>query len=71
MASPHVTYTPSHEVTAEAELAALVATYKFILFNSQTTKGGPDDLTQNVTRECTTRPEKKGTDNADVHRNGL
>jgi hypothetical protein len=71
MASPHITYTPSDEVTAEAELAALVAIYKFVLFDSQASKGGPDDLTQNVTRECTTRSEKKGTDNADVHRNGL
>jgi hypothetical protein len=71
MASPHITYTPSHEVTAEAELAALVATYKFVLFGSQASKGGPHDLTKNVTKECTTSPEKKGTDNADVHRNGL
>ena len=71
MASLHITYTSSHEVTAEAELAALVAVYSFVLLNSQASKGGPDDLTQNVTKECTTRPEKKGTDNADVHRNGL
>jgi hypothetical protein len=48
MASPHITYTPSDEVTAEAELAALVATYKFVLFGSQASKGGPHDLTHNV-----------------------
>lgn len=48
MASPHITYTPSHEVTAEAELAALVATYKFVLFGSQASKGGPHDLTHDV-----------------------
>jgi hypothetical protein len=71
MTRPHISFTPSHEVTAEAELAALVAIYKFVLFDSQASKGGPDDLTQNVTKECTTRPEKKGTDNADVHRNGV
>ena len=48
MASPHITYTPSHEVTAEAELAALVATYKFVLFGSQASKGGQHDLTHDV-----------------------
>jgi hypothetical protein len=48
MASPHITYTPSHDVTAEAELAALVATYKFVLFGSQASKGGPHDLTHDV-----------------------
>jgi hypothetical protein len=48
MTSPQITYTPSHEVTAEAELAALVAAYKFVLFGSQTSKGGPHDLTRDV-----------------------
>ena len=48
MASPHITYTPSHKGTAEAELAALVATYKFVLFGSQASKGGPHDLTHDV-----------------------
>lgn len=38
MTSPHINYTPSHKVTAEAELAALVATYKFVLFGSQASK---------------------------------
>jgi hypothetical protein len=71
MASPHITYTPSHEVTAEAELAALVAIYRFVLFGSQTSKGGPHDLTNDPTKKQTTGPETKGTDIADVHRNGL
>jgi hypothetical protein len=48
MASPHITYTPSHDVTAETELAALVATYKFVLFGSQASKGGQHDLTHDV-----------------------
>jgi hypothetical protein len=47
------------------------AVYSFVLFDSQASKGGPDDLTKNVTKECTTSPEKKGTDNTDIHRNGL
>jgi hypothetical protein len=71
MTRPHISYTPNHEVTAEAELAALAAIYKFVLFDSQASKGGPDDLTKNVTKECTTSSEKKGTDSADIHRNGL
>ena len=71
MASPHITYTSSHEVTAEAELAALVAPYKFVLFDLQASKGGPDVLTTDSTKKSATGPEKKGTDNADVHRNGV
>jgi len=51
MTSPQITYTSSHEVTAEAELAALVATYKFVLFSSQASKGGPQDLTNKTTTE--------------------
>jgi hypothetical protein len=48
MASPHISYTPSREITAEAELAALVATYRFVLFGSQASKGGQHDLTHDV-----------------------
>jgi len=51
MASPHITYTPSDEVTTEAELAALVAIYKFVLFDSQASKGGQHDLTHDVATE--------------------
>ena len=59
MTSPQITYTSSHEVTAEAELAALVATYKFVLFSSQASKGGPHDLTNKTTTE---HVEKRTTD---------
>jgi hypothetical protein len=38
-------------------------------FNSQTSKGGSDDLTADSTKECTTRQAKKGKENADVHGN--
>jgi hypothetical protein len=67
MASPHITYTPSHDVTAEAELAALVAIYKFVLFDSQASKGGPDVLTKNLTQEDTASQDMKGKGNANLH----
>jgi hypothetical protein len=35
--------------------------------NSQATKGGSNDLTNHPTKECMTRPDKKGNENADVH----
>jgi hypothetical protein len=38
MASPHITYTPSHEVTPEAELGVLVAIYRFVLTESEASK---------------------------------
>ena len=68
---PRVVYRARDFAMPEAELSALGVVYKFVLFDSQASKGGPDDLTKNVTKECTTSPEKKGTDNTDIHRNGL
>ena len=65
MDSVRVTYAPRPDVTPEAELSALAAVYKFVL--SQTSKGGPHDLTDDMTKECTTRPDKKGMQNADLH----
>jgi hypothetical protein len=67
MTSPQITYTSSHEVTAEAELAALVAIYKFVLFDSQASKGGPDVLTKNSTQEDTASQDMKGRGNANLH----
>jgi hypothetical protein len=48
MKSPGIVYRSRADATAEAELAALVATYKFVLFGSQASKGGPHDLTHEV-----------------------
>ena len=48
MKSPGIVYRSRADATPEAELAALVATYKFVLFGSQASKGGPHDLTHNV-----------------------
>ena len=61
MTRPHISYTARYEVTAEAELAALVAIYKFVLFDSQASKGGPDVLTKNSTQEDTVSQDMKGT----------
>ena len=38
-------------------------------FNSQTNRGGSHDLTGNSIKECTTRQDKKGMQNADLHGN--
>jgi hypothetical protein len=47
-AVPNITYTPRADATPESELAALVTTYKFVLFGSQASKGGPHDVTHEV-----------------------
>jgi hypothetical protein len=67
MTRPHISYTPNHEVTAEAELAALVAIYKFVLFDSQASKRGPDVLTKNSTQEDTASQDMKGKGNANLY----
>jgi hypothetical protein len=59
MASLHITYTPSQEVTAESELAALVATYKFVLFGSQASKGGPHDVITDWQKQMVQIKERK------------
>jgi hypothetical protein len=62
-----ITYAPRPDATPEGELDALAAVYKFCLFDSQVSKGGLHDLTGNSTVEYTTRPDKKGMQNADLH----
>jgi hypothetical protein len=69
MNSPRITYTPRPDATTEAELDALVAVYKFVLFDSQARRGGHHDLTNDSTKKWTTRQEKKGKENADIHGN--
>ncbi len=65
MSNPRIAYTPRPDTTQEAELSALAAVYKFVL--SHTSKGGSHDLTDDPTKECTTRQDKKGMQNADLH----
>jgi hypothetical protein len=72
MNSPRFTFVPRSDVTPEAELNALAAIYKFILFNSQSSKGVAHDLTNDpIEKKLTTRPEKKGKESAYVYRNRL
>ena len=52
MDSPRrITYTSRLVATPEAELDALAACYRFVLFSSQVRRGGPHDLTNNTTTE--------------------
>ena len=50
-ANPTIRYTSHPSATLEDELNALVAIYRFCLFDSQARKGGPNDLTSNPTTE--------------------
>ena len=61
-----IAYVPHPDATPKAELDALAAVFRYVLFNSQATKGGPHDLTDNSAKECT-RPDQKGKESADIH----
>ena len=49
MGKPAVIYTPRPDSTPEAELDALAACYRYVLFTSQERRGGQNDLTNNTT----------------------
>ena len=66
MSSARITYSQHPDVTIEAELSTIANVYKFVLFDSQASKGGLHDLTKNSTQECKTSQDKKGKDNADL-----
>jgi hypothetical protein len=70
MSSSRIPYATGSFSTEQARDVRARA-WAFVFECWHTKKGGHHDLTKNVTKECTTRPEKKGTDDADVHRNGL
>jgi hypothetical protein len=65
--SSRITYTPRPDATPEA--AVLAGVYKFVLVDSQATRGGLHDVTNDLTKKQTTEPDKKGKDNADLHGN--
>jgi hypothetical protein len=44
-----IIYTPRPDATPQAELSALVAVYRYVLFNSQAKKGDPHELTNDLT----------------------
>jgi hypothetical protein len=62
-----IIYRPREDATPEAERNALASVFRYVLFDLRATKGDPHDLTSHLTKECTTRPDKKGMQNADLH----
>ena len=51
VAKPSIVYRPREDATPEAELDALAACYRYVLFSSQERRGGRHDLTNNTTTE--------------------
>ena len=60
MSSLRITYATRQDATPEGELNALVAVYRFVLFDSQARRGDPHDLTNCSTEED---DEKRTTEN--------
>ena len=48
MAKTAVTYSERPDATPEAELDTLAAVFRFVLFDSHASKGGPHELTHDV-----------------------
>jgi hypothetical protein len=65
--APHVVYRARDFAMPEAELSALAVIYRFVLFDSQASKGGPDVLTKNSTQEDTASQDMKGKGNANLY----
>jgi hypothetical protein len=59
MSSDRIIYVPCPGATPEAELNVLAEIYRFVLFDSQTRKGGPHDLMSGSTKKWTTKPRKE------------
>jgi hypothetical protein len=53
---PTIRYTPRPGTTPEAEFNALAAIYKFVLFDSQASKGGSYDLTSDPAAQIENGP---------------
>jgi len=66
---PTSSYALRSDIAPESELSVLAVVYNYVLFDSQARRGGQRDLTSDSTKKWTTGPDKKGTDNADVHGN--
>jgi hypothetical protein len=65
--APRVIYRARNFAMPEAELSALAVIYRFVLFDSQASKGGPDVLTKNSTQEDTASQDMKGKGNANLY----
>jgi hypothetical protein len=62
--SARTVYRPQTDATAHQELEALTAVYRFILFDSEASKGGPHDLTNNgITETVKNGPRKTEQEN--------
>jgi hypothetical protein len=59
MNSSRIIYRSRADATPEAELDALAAVYKFVLFDSQARKGDQHDLTNSSTAEMTKNEPQK------------
>jgi hypothetical protein len=57
--SRHIVYTPRADAAPEAELDALAAVYKFVLFDSQANRGGSHDLTNDSTPKAVKNGRRK------------
>ena len=62
MDSPRITYAPRHDTTPETELSALASVYRFILFESYTSKKGgpataPNDDAKEINSDCAANPK--------------
>ncbi len=51
MSDSHINYVPRPDATPEAELDALAAIYRYVLFDLQASRGGQHDLTSKTTPE--------------------
>jgi hypothetical protein len=54
-----IAYVPRSDATHEAELSALSAVYRYVLFDSQARRGDPHDLTNSSTAEMAKNGPRK------------
>ena len=65
--APRTVMRPNPRITPEQARDARARAWAYIYQCWHANKGGPHDLTNHPTKECTTRPGKKGRENADLH----
>jgi hypothetical protein len=66
MNSSRIMYQSRPDATPEAELDALATCYRYVLFDSQATRGGPHDLTNNTTTEHVGKRPTEQTEREDT-----
>ena len=65
--APRIVLRPNPGITGEQAHNARARVWAFVFECWHAKKGGQHGLTKDSTKECTTRPDKKGTQNADLH----